>query len=98
VTVSDALFDRMHASTDGWSQVAVAEARSKAARALEEVDPAAARIAWSFAAHAYAVYYEQYQAHLPASRWDYDIARELHEAESNFCRAGESRSARFPSQ
>jgi hypothetical protein len=80
--MTDAVFDAIFLSNDWFAQIGVAEAWAKAASALEPVDAGAARIAWSLAAHGYRIYCDAYDAHLPASRWDYDYGRECAEAET----------------
>ena len=64
------------ASSDHWSQLASAEAWAAVAKLLEPAHPRAARVAWRHASRGYDAYCEAYDAHLPASRWDYDYGRE----------------------
>jgi hypothetical protein len=79
--VTDRLFDALFFTADWWSQLAAAELWAKAARLLEAVDPAGARVAWGYAARSYGIHVEEHSAHSPASRWDYDYGPELSEAE-----------------
>ena len=72
--------DSIHAAVlkaDGWAQLACAQAWEKVACAFEPLDAGAARLAWAYAAEHYSSYAAEYDAHLPASRWDHDYRPEL---------------------
>ena len=65
---------------DHWAALGRAEAWAAAAALLEREHPRAARVAWRRAADNYDIYCTEYDAHLPASRWDYDYGREAGDA------------------
>jgi hypothetical protein len=92
--MGDPLFDALHASSDWMLQASAGVAWSKAAPLVETVDPEGGAMAWGHAARSFDAYVKEYDAHAPASRWDYSYRSELAEARDRAARPPPPRDAR----